>query len=83
MSPSDIKTLRKRLKLTQKDLSYALGVSKLTMSQYETGFRKPGPTALVLLFVLETLPLRKAQELIQLLQQAARRLAVDAEDSRR
>lgn len=80
MSPNDIKTLRKRLKLTQKDLSHALGVSKLTMSQYETGFRKPGPTALVLLFVLATLPLRKAQELTQLLQQASHRLAVDGED---
>lgn len=83
MSPDDIKTLRKRLKLTQKDLSYALGVSKLTMSQYETGFRKPGPTALVLLIVLEALPLRKAQELIQLLQQAARKVAIETKDSRK
>ena len=83
MSPDDIKTLRKRLKLTQKDLSYALGVSKLTMSQYETGFRKPGPTALVLLFVLDALPLRKAQELIQLLQQAATKVSVEKKDSRK
>lgn len=83
MSPDDIKTLRKRLKLTQKDLSYALGVSKLTMSQYETGFRKPGPTALVLLFVLDALPLRKAQELIQLLQQAATKVSVETKDSRK
>lgn len=83
MSPDDIKTLRKRLKLTQKDLSYALGVSKLTLSQYETGFRKPGPTALVLLFVLDALPLRKAQELIQLLQQAATKVSVETKDSRK
>jgi DNA-binding transcriptional regulator YiaG len=83
VSPNDIKTLRKRLKLTQKDLSYALGVSKLTMSQYETGFRKPGPTALVLLFVLEALTIRKAQELIQLLQQAASKVAVETKDSRK
>lgn len=83
MSPDDIKTLRKRLKLTQKDLSYALGVSKLTMSQYETGFRKPGPTALVILFVLETLPIRKAQELIELLQHAASKVAVETKDSRK
>jgi len=83
VSPDDIKTLRKRLKLTQKDLSYALGVSKLTMSQYETGFRKPGPTALVLLFVLDALPLRKAQELIQLLQQAATKVSVETKDSRK
>ena len=83
MSPDDIKTLRKRLKLTQKDLSYALGVSKLTMSQYETGFRKPGPTALVLLIVLDALPLRKAQELIQLLQQAATKVSVETKDSRK
>jgi len=83
VSPDDIKTLRKRLKLTQKDLSYALGVSKLTLSQYETGFRKPGPTALVLLFVLDALPLRKAQELIQLLQQAATKVSVETKDSRK
>jgi len=81
MSPDEIKALRVRLGLTQKNLALALGVNKLTLSQYETGFRKPGPTALVVLFVLDRLPKKKALELVALLQGAAKSAGLERESS--
>jgi hypothetical protein len=42
------------------EFSKILGVAILSMSQYETGFRNPGPTLLILLRVLDSLPKKKA-----------------------
>ncbi|MEK4565221.1 helix-turn-helix transcriptional regulator [Alkalihalobacillus sp. FSL R5-0424] len=41
-----IKTLRKNKKMTQPDLADKIGVSYTTVSQYETGSRKPSFKAL-------------------------------------
>jgi DNA-binding transcriptional regulator YiaG len=60
MSPIEIKALRVKLNLTQVEFSKILGVAVLSMSQYETGFRNPGPTLLILLKVLDSLPKNKA-----------------------
>lgn len=67
MSPEQIKDLREKLNLTQAELAKALGVSRLTISQYEIGFRHPGSTALVLLRVLDALSRVRAIELVALL----------------
>ena len=74
MSPASIKSMRKRLGLTQHSMAKAFGVSTLTMSQYETGFRNPGPTALILLEILDSLPKKKALELFELFSKKAKSL---------
>lgn len=71
MSPDEIKALRTKLNLTQVEFAKALGVAKLSMSQYETGFRKPGPTLVILLRVLESLPIKKAHWLLDLFREHA------------
>jgi len=67
MSPSAFREIREELGLTQEQLSKALGVAKLTISQYETGFRKPGKTVVILMRVLYALPSKKANELLKLM----------------
>lgn len=64
MSPKDIKNLRIKLGLTQKDMALTLGVAKLTISHYETGFRTPGPTLLILFMVLNSFSKKNALELL-------------------
>lgn len=71
MSPEQIKGIRARLDLTQAELAQAFGVSRLTISQYEIGFRRPGSTALVLLRVLDSLSRARAKELVALLRSRA------------
>lgn len=71
MSPDEIKALRTKLNLTQVEFAKALGVAKLSMSQYETGFRKPGPTLVILLRVLDSLPIKKAHWLLELFRKHA------------
>jgi DNA-binding XRE family transcriptional regulator len=72
MSPKQIGALRGQLELSQEELAETLGVARLSMSQYETGFRRPGPTLTIVLHVLDTLPKGKALELIALLNRSAK-----------
>lgn len=82
MNPADIKATRLRLGLTQESMAEALGIAKLTMSQYETGFRKPGPTALIFLIVIDSLPKKKSLELIELFRKAALRFGPEHKGSK-
>ena len=66
MSPAQIKNLRAKLEFTQAELAKALGLSRLTISQYEIGFRQPGTTVLILLRVLDSLSRVRAHELVAL-----------------
>jgi len=45
-SPGHIRTLREALGMTQQSLGRALGVDKLTVSRWERGEVKPGPTSI-------------------------------------
>ncbi len=81
MSPNEIKSIRTRLSLTQESLAEVLGIATLSMSHYETGFRKPGPTALIFLVVIDSLPKKRALELIELFRKAADRLRRDRNGS--
>lgn len=74
MSPKDIKNLRTKLGLTQKDMAEALGVAKLTISHYETGFRTPGPTLLILFMVLDSFSKKSALELLGYFKTEARKI---------
>lgn len=67
MSPAGFRKIREKLELTQEQLSKSLGVGKLTISQYEIGFRKPGKTVVILMRVLDALPPKKANELLGLM----------------
>lgn len=66
MSPTQVKNLRAKLEFTQAEFANALGLSRLTISQYETGFRQPGPTVLILFRVLDSLSRVRAHELVAL-----------------
>lgn len=83
MSPNNIKELRINLGLTQEQMAYALGIAKLTQSQYETGFRKPGPTVLILLAVLDSISRKRASELIVMLDKAAKTLGLERKRSQK
>ncbi|MBL7670345.1 MAG: helix-turn-helix domain-containing protein [Bdellovibrionaceae bacterium] len=83
MNPDEIKDVRTHLSLTQEDMAKALGIAKLTMSQYETGFRKPGPTALILLKVLGSLPKKRALDLIAILGKAAESIGLERKGSKK
>lgn len=81
MSPNEIKSTRMRLGLTQETLAEALGIASLSVSHYETGFRNPGPTALVFLMVIDSLPKKRALELIEIFGKAADRIRRDRKGS--
>lgn len=66
MSPDQFKKNREKLGLTQEQLAEVIGVSgKVTISHYETGFRKPSLLTEALISLLNSLPERKANELIE------------------
>ena len=60
MSPSQIKKMRHKFQLKQEQMAAALGIGTLTLSHYETGFRNPGGSALLLMSLLDSLPLKEA-----------------------
>lgn len=74
MSPAKIKKIRTKLGLTQAELAEMIGVAKLTLSQYETGFRNPNKTVILLLMVLDNLSADEAHEFLYLLELNAKRL---------
>ena len=51
-----VTTLRRRYGLSQADFSAALGISKSTLSKWETGDRRPDGAAHKLLRILQTTP---------------------------
>ena len=64
MSPQQIRSFRETFGLTQEELASCLGLTQKTISQYEMGFRKPGPTVKVILPTLEILPVGQAKKLL-------------------
>jgi DNA-binding XRE family transcriptional regulator len=51
--PERIRELRKKYSLTQKGLGQLLGVSKISIYQWERGFRNPSRTTQILLSRIE------------------------------
>ena len=65
MNPEQFKKIRKKLGLTQQDLSVVLCLSaKKAVGNIETGFRRPSKLSAVLMSYLGELSNRKANELI-------------------
>lgn len=77
MSPAKIKKIRIKLGLTQAQLAETIGVAKLTLSQYETGFRNPSKTVIILLMVLDGLSRKETVEFLDLLKLNADKLKRD------
>ena len=67
MSPQQFKAIRESFGLTQGELGTCLGVTQKTISQYEIGFRVPGPTVRVIMVALDQMPATKAKWLLDLL----------------
>lgn len=74
MSPAKIKKIRIKLGLTQAQLAESIGVANLTLSQYETGFRNPSKTVIILLLLLDGLSRSEAVEFLNLLRLNAKKL---------
>ncbi len=67
MSPAKFKQIRTKLGLTQEVMAEIFGLAKLSISQYETGFRSPSMLIMVILSLLSSLPDKKAKDLLLLI----------------
>ena len=68
MSPKKFKAIREKLNLTQGELASLFGFSgRQVISHIETGFRPASFIYQTLMSVLDSLPEKKAMELIELL----------------
>ncbi len=72
MSPERFKQIRDTFGLTQSELAACFGLTQKTVSQYEIGFRVPGPTVRVIMLVLERLSVSQATKLLNLMNKVAR-----------
>lgn len=76
MSPEEIKQMRvNHLKVTQENLAEAIGVTRLVLSHYETGFRNPGSTVRIVFRTLASLPQKKSQDLLETFRKNALKVA--------
>lgn len=64
MSPQQFKKIRESFSLTQIEFASCLGLTQKTISQYEMGFRVPGPTVQVIVKTLDELPTAQAKKLL-------------------
>jgi DNA-binding transcriptional regulator YiaG len=70
MRGSEFKEIRERLELSQEELAEVLGLSgKQSVSNIETGFRKPSKILAVLMRVFVVLPKQRSKELRDLLRE--------------
>jgi len=59
MKPDEIKKIREPLGFTQKEFAQKLGVTKLTISHWERGFRSPSSLAVKAMLMLEEIEKKK------------------------
>ncbi len=74
MSPKRFKNIRDKFGLTQVEFAKCFGLTQKTISQYEIGFRKPGPTVQVLLLLLENLSASQGHKFLKLMEEASEKL---------
>ena len=64
MSPTEFKRIREKFGVTQTEMADVLGLSgRLTITHYETGFRKPSLLTSALMRLFDELPAKKSLEL--------------------
>lgn len=71
MSPQQMKRIRESLGLTQNEFAACLGLTQKTVSQYEMGFRVPGPTVKVIVKTLDVVSLTQAKKLLEIMLEVA------------
>lgn len=69
MSPQQFKKIRETFGLTQGEFASSLGLTQKTVSQYEMGFRAPGPTVKVIVKALDEMPVAQAKKLLELMKE--------------
>ena len=68
MNAIDFRRVRMELQMTQEEFAGLLGLSgKKAVSHIETGIRNPSKLTKTFLTVLDNLPKRKAEELVELM----------------
>ncbi|MCB0369625.1 MAG: helix-turn-helix transcriptional regulator [Bdellovibrionales bacterium] len=74
MSPEQFKYIRESFGLTQNELATCLGLHQKTISQYEIGFRKPGPTVVIVMNLLQQVSHSQSQKLLDLMEQISEKV---------
>lgn len=75
MPPSEFKRIRLKLNMGQEEFAFLLGLSsKQAVSNIETGLRNSSKLTGIILSVLDSLPKRKAEELIELMMKHGKKL---------
>ena len=71
MKPQEFKKIRESFGLTQSELAECLGLTQKTVSQYEMGFRVPGPTVQVVMKTLDRVKPNQFKTLLELMKEVA------------
>ena len=71
MKPQEFKKIRESFDLTQSELAECLGLTQKTVSQYEMGFRVPGPTVQVVMKTLDRVKPNQFKTLLELMKEVA------------
>lgn len=75
MIASEFKRIRTKFDMSQEQFAEMLGMSgKHAISNIEIGNRNPGKLTVIILGVLDSLPKRKAEELIELMLKQGKKL---------
>jgi transcriptional regulator with XRE-family HTH domain len=71
LKPQEFKKIRESFGLTQSELAECLGLTQKTVSQYEMGFRVPGPTVQVVMKTLDRVKPNQFKTLLELMKEVA------------
>ncbi len=71
MKPQEFKKIRESFGLTQSELAECLGLTQKTLSQYEMGFRVPGPTVQVVMKTLDRIKPNQFKTLLEIMKEVA------------
>jgi transcriptional regulator with XRE-family HTH domain len=71
LKPQEFKKIRESFGLTQSELAECLGLTQKTLSQYEMGFRVPGPTVQVVMKTLDRIKPNQFKTLLEIMKEVA------------
>ena len=70
LDAKEVKRIRIKFRLSQEDFARLFGFSgSASVSNIETGFRKPGPTLIIMLRFLDSLSIKEAKKFLVKLRQ--------------
>ena len=81
MNPQQFKKIRESFGLTQKEIANCLGLTQKTVSQYEIGFRKPGPTVQAIMKTLDRVSAKQLKDLLDIMNEVSKE--IQAKNSKR